>query len=240
MGEVRKFSGLLSYYRRYIKHFSIIAKPLYDLLKGPDEKRHLSRTQRDGGKTAKQRGQQSSREPVKWTSSCQEALEQLITAITNPPVMAYPNYSELFILHTDASEQGLGGLLYQKQDGKLRVIAYGFRTLTAVERNYHLHSSTLEFLVLKWSITEQFRDYVYYAPHFTVYTDNNPLTYVLTFARLNATGHRRVAELSDFNFTVKYRPGTANRDADALSRMPFEKYISECKEEFKPEWIRKS
>ena len=238
VGEVRKLTGLLSYYRRYIKHFSRIAKPLYDLLKGPDEKRHLSRTQRDGGKTAKQRGQQSSREPVKWTSTCQEALEQLITAITNPPVMAYPNYSEPFILHTDASEQGLGGALYQRQDGKLRVIAYGSRTLTAAERNYHLHSSKLEFLALKWSITEQFRDYLYYVPHFTVYTDNNPLTYVLTSARLNATGHRWVAELSDFNFTVKYHPGTANGDADALSRMPIEQYISECKEEVEPEWIK--
>ena len=238
VGEVRKLTGLLSYYRRYIKHFSRIAKPLYDLLKGPDEKVHLSRTQRERGKTAKQRGQQSSREPVKWTSKCQEALEQLITAITNPPVMAYPNYSEPFILHTDASEQGLGGALYQRQDGKLRVIAYGSRTLTAAERNYHLHSSKLEFLALKWAITEQFRDYLYYAPHFTVYTDNNPLTYVLTSSRLNATGHRWVAELSDFNFTVKHRPGTANRDADALSRMPIEQYISECKEEVEPEWIK--
>ena len=238
VGEVRKLTGLLSYYRRYIKHFSRIAKPLYDLLKGPDEKGHLSRTQRERGKTAKQRGQQSSREPVKWTSECWEALEQLITAITNPPVMAYPNYSEPFILHTDASEHGLGGALYQRQDGKLRVIAYGSRTLTAAERNYHLHSSKLEFLALKWAITEQFRDYLYYAPHFTVYTDNNPLTYVLTSARLNATGHRWVAELSDFNFTVKYRPGTANRDADALSRMPMEQYICECKEEVEPEWIK--
>ena len=74
--------------------------------------------------------------------------------------MAYSNYSEPFVLHTDASEKGLGGALYQRQDGKLRVIAYGSRTLTA----------------------EQFRDYLYYAPHFTVYTDNNPLTYVLTSA----------------------------------------------------------
>ena len=219
-------------------NFSRIAKPLYDLLKGPDEKGHLSRTQRERGKTAKQRGQQSSREPVKWTSECLEALEQLITAITNPPVMAYPNYSEPFILHTDASEHGLGGALYHRQDGKLRVIAYGSRTLTAAERNYHLHSSKLEFLALKWAITEQFRDYLYYAPHFTVYTNNNPLTYVLTSARLNATGHRWVAELSDFNFTVKYRPGTANRDADALSRMPMEQYICECKEEVEPEWIK--
>ena len=238
LGEVRKLTGLLSYYRRYIKHFSRIAKPLYDLLKGPDEKGHLSRTQRERGKTAKQRGQQSYREPVKWTSECREALEQLITAITNPPVMAYPNYSEPFILHTDASEHGLGGALYQRQDGKLRVIAYGSRTVTAAERNYHLHSSKLEFLALKWAITEQFRDYLYYAPHFTVYTDNNPLTYVLTSARLNATGHRWVAELSDFNFTVKCRPGTANRDADALSRMPMEQYICECKEEVEPESIK--
>lgn len=152
--------------------------------------------------------------------------------------MTYPNYSEPFILHTDASEQGLGGALYQRQDGKLRVIAYGSRTLTAAERNYHLHSSKLEFLALKWSITEQFRDYLYCAPHFTVYTDNNPLTYVLTSARLNATGHCWVAELSDFSFTVKYRSGTANRDADALSRIPIEQYISECKEEVEPEWIK--
>ena len=65
VGEVRILTGLLSYYRRYIKHFSRIAKPLYDLLKGPDEKGHLSRTQKETGKTAKQRGQQSSREPVK-------------------------------------------------------------------------------------------------------------------------------------------------------------------------------
>ena len=152
--------------------------------------------------------------------------------------MAYPNYSEPSILHTDASEHGLGGALYQRQDGKLRVIDYGSRTLTAAERNYHLHSSKLEFSALKWAITEQFRDYLYFAPHLTVYTDNNPLTYVLTSARLNATGHRGVAELSDFNFTVKYRTGTANRDADALSRMPMEQYISECKEEFEPEWIK--
>ena len=57
--------------------------------------------------------------------------------------MAYPNYSEPFILHTDASEQGLDGALYQRQDGKLGVIAYGSRTLTAAERNYHPHSSKI-------------------------------------------------------------------------------------------------
>ena len=116
--------------------------------------------------------------------------------------------------------------------------AYGSCALTAAERNYHLHSSKLEFLALKWAITEQFRDYLYYAPHFTLFTDNNPLTYVLTTAKLNATGHRWVAELADFHFTIKYRPGTANQDADALSRMPMDQYMDMCTEEVEPDWIK--
>ena len=88
----------------------------------------------------------------------------------------------------------------------------------------------MEFLALKWSITEQFRDYLYYSPKFVVYTDNNPLTYVLSTAKLNATGLRWVGELSDFNFEVKYRPGKVNIDADTLSRIPgdFQKYMESC------------
>ncbi len=89
-----------------------------------------------------------------------------------------------------------------------------------MQRNYHLHSGKLEFLALKWAITEKFRDYLYYAPTFTVYSDNNPLTYVLSSAKLNATGCRWVAELADFHFTIRYRPGKENVDADSLSRMP--------------------
>ena len=66
---------------------------------------------------------------------------------------------------------------------------------------------------------------------FTVYKDINPLTYVLTTAKLNATGNRGVAELSDFHFTVNCRPGTANRDADSLFR-------NSCTEQVDPEWIK--
>jgi hypothetical protein len=101
----------------------------------------------------------------------------------------------------------LGAVLYQEQNRKLRVIAYGSRTLTAAEKNYHLHSGKLEFLAMKWAICEQFRDYLYYAPSFVVFTDNNPLTYVLSAAKLNATGLRCVGELAEFNFTIRYRPG---------------------------------
>jgi len=72
---------------------------------------------------------------------------------------------------------------------------------------------------LKWSITEKFHDYLY-GHEFSVLTDNNPLTYVLTTAKLDATGHRWLAALSAYNFTIKYRPGKLNTDADVLSRLP--------------------
>ena len=69
-------------------------------------------------------------------------------------------------------------------------------------------------------------------PDFIVCTDSNPLTYVLTTAKLNAIGHRWVSELADFSFTIKYRPGHANKDADALSRLPMDidSYMKLCTE----------
>ena len=66
------------------------------------------------------------------------------------------------------------------------------------------------------------KDYLHGAPHFVVKTDNNPLTYVLTTAKLDATGHRWLAALAAFNFEIQYISGFVNRDADALSRFPFE------------------
>ncbi|CAB4024346.1 Hypothetical predicted protein [Paramuricea clavata] len=101
--------------------------------------------------------------------------------------MAYPEPNSRYVLHTDASESGLGAVLYQEQNRKLRVIPYGSRTLTAAEKNYHLHSGKLEFLAMKWAICEQFRDYLYYAPSFVVFTNNNPLTYVLSTAKLDSS-----------------------------------------------------
>lgn len=71
---------------------------------------------------------------------------------------------------------------------------------------------------MKWAIREKFSDYLY--GHFAVYTDNNPFTYVLSTARLGATGHRWLAALASYDFSIKYRPGVNNADADALSRPP--------------------
>lgn len=235
VGEVRKVTGFLGYFRSYIQDFSRIARPIYELLQTkPGQIPTPTR-----GKGSK-RPQLSSREPIEWTIEHQRALEQLVDLLTNPPVLAYPDFNLPFRLHTDASDQGLGAVLYQQQNGKLRVIGYGSRTLSAAERNYHLHSGKLEFLALKWAVCEKFRDYLYYAPHFTIYTDNNPLTYVMSTAKLNAVGHRWVGELADFRFDVKYRPGKSNIDADTLSRLPLdiEKYEMTCTEELSNEAVR--
>lgn len=99
------------------------------------------------------------------------------------------------------------------------MISFASRTLSPAEKNYH--SNRLEFLALKWAITEKFADYLKYGPLFIVYTDNNPLTYVNSSAKLNAVGLRWVADLAEFSFSLKYRPGKQNNDADYLSRHPF-------------------
>ena len=91
--------------------------------------------------------------------------------------------------------------------------------LSKSEKKYH--SSKLEFLALKWAITEQFHEYLY-SGTFKVHSDNNPLTYVSTTAKLDATGQRWVAALANNNFKIIYRSGKQNIDADALSRIPWE------------------
>lgn len=235
VGDVIRLLGFLSYYRSYSQDFSRIAKPLYELLK---VKPGLSTVQLHHTKS---KGPQlSSKAPVVWISEHQGALEHLLSRLTNPPVLAYPDFSLPFQLHTDASEHGLGAVLYQHQDCKLRVIGYGSRMLTLAERNYHLHSGKLEFLALKWAVYEKFRDYLYYAPSFTIYTDNNLLTYVMSSAKLNTVGHRWVGELSDFRFEIKYRPGKTNIDADTLSHMPLniDKYVKECTVELSQEVVQ--
>ena len=162
---------------------------------------------------------------IEWTEAANSAFETLKELCTSTPILAYPDYQLPFILHTDSSSEGLGAVLYQKQEGKLRVIAHASRSVSKTEANYPAHK--LEFLALKWAVCEKFHEYLYGAKTFDIYTDNNPLTYVLTSAKLDACGQMWVAKLANYNFTIRYKCGQSNVEADALSRISWPEVLSD-------------
>ena len=110
-------------------------------------------------------------------------------------------------------------LTQEDDDGNYRVISYASRMLKPYERSMRKYSSAkLELLALKWAICDKFRDYLI-GSHFTVLTDNNPLTYVRT-SRLGTAQIRWLSDLMLFDFEIKYRAGKSNQAADALSQRP--------------------
>ncbi|XP_063784361.1 uncharacterized protein LOC134933234 [Pseudophryne corroboree] len=213
--ELRSFLGFCGYYRKFVPQYAALAKPLTDLTKGyPPVKMRLPQNRLD-----RERLYYKPQEPFRerWTVQCVEAFNNLKDSLTKSPVLAYVQPELPYEVHIDASFDGLGGVLYQVHDQQLRPIAYISRGLSNSEKNYPVHK--LEFLALKWAVSEKFHDYLY-GVQFTVQTDNNPLTYIQSSAKLDATGHRWLAALTNYDFTIKYRPGANNQDADALSRLP--------------------
>ncbi|KAL2087111.1 hypothetical protein ACEWY4_018170 [Coilia grayii] len=210
LAELRSFFGFASYYRRFVKGFSKLAAPLHQLvgtLSGPRRK----------GKTP----------PVPlasaWDDECEQAFQSLKQKLTTAPVLAYADFKKPFILEVDASHGGLGAVLSQEYEGKVRPVAFASRGLRPAERNMENYSSMkLELLAVKWAVTDKFREYLL-GNHFTILTDNNPLSHLQT-AKLGATEQQWASQLSSFNFTIKYRPGKSNQNADALSRQYLERF----------------
>ena len=139
--DVRKFLGFAGYYRRFFKGFAAIVRPLYDLIVGYSTTKSTKKTS------------------FKCEEPQQNAFRTVIDRLSNPPILAYAYYRKPFKRHMDASGNGLGAVLYQQQDGLNRVIAYASRSLKHAERNYPAHK--LEFLALKWTITDKFHDKLY-------------------------------------------------------------------------------
>ena len=138
-------------------------------------------------------------------------------ACMHSPVLAFADYTKDFLLETDASKEGLGAVLSQKQeDGWFHWVAYGSQVLNTHEKNYH--SMKLTFLALKWAVTEHFKEYLLYQA-FLVKTDNNPLTYIMSTPNLDATGHHWVSDLAKYDFWLEYQKGRDNAVADALSQV---------------------
>lgn len=121
---VRRFLGMASYYRRFIRHFAKLAEPLH----------HLT------GKDV----------PFQWTPACQEAFDALKAKLTVAPVLAYPAFDQDFVLETDASIHGLGAVLSQCFDGKSHPVAYASRALSRAEKNYSI--TELETLAVVWAV----------------------------------------------------------------------------------------
>nr|KAG5695484.1 hypothetical protein BaRGS_011326 [Batillaria attramentaria] len=161
--DLRSFLGFAGYYRRFVEGYAKIAGPLHALANM----------------------QQSKRKPLTlsehWREEHQTAFDILKDALCGGQVLAFADFTHPFILETDASFEGIGAILSQKQaDGTTRAIAYASRRLRPTEKNEANYSSfKLEMLALKWAVTERFRSYLLGA-HFEVYTDNNPLAHFKT------------------------------------------------------------
>ena len=155
--EIRRFTSMTGFFRQFIKGYSKIAKPLNDLLEGEASKLKT--------------------EEVELSPEALKGSEELKLRCMTASVLVFADFKKPFRLETDASKEGLGAMLLQESDdGQYHPVAFTSRELKEGEPKYH--SSKLEFLALKWAVTEQFREYLQYQP-FTVCTDNNPLTYIL-------------------------------------------------------------
>ena len=180
--EVHSFFGLVGHYMRFIKGFACIAQPSSE---------HLARE-----------GACRKSEKVSVTEDALRAFKALKQACMTAPILAFADYNKPFLLETDASKDGLGGVLSQKQaDGWYHPIAYGSRALMPHEKNYH--STKLKFLALKCTVTEHFKEYLPYQS-FLVRMDNNQLTYIMSTPNLDVMGHQRVGALVQFNFELEY------------------------------------
>ena len=189
--EVKQFIGLANYYRRFIPGYASIAEPLHQLLRKNSKGFH-------------------------WTEACDSSFNTLKSKLTSPPVLAYPRFTDTFIVATDASDVAVGGVLSQVQDGHERVLAYWSRQLQKAERHY----STIEREALAIvSAVKEFYPYLYGFP-FRLLTDHNPLTSLKGMKDTGGRLTRWLLFLQQFNFTVEYKKGVSHTNADALSRRP--------------------
>ena len=188
--EVRSFLGLASYYRRYIKSFADIARPLHRLT---EKKRQFT-----------------------WDDNCEEAFNELKRKLTTSPILAYPTTGGEFILDTDASDSGIGAVLSQVQDGTERVVGYASRALSKPERNYCVTRRELLAVV---HFVKNFRQYLY-GQKFTIRTDHGALRWLLNFKDPEGQIARWIQVLGEYDFHIIHRAGRSHANADSMSRLP--------------------
>ncbi|HVW99997.1 MAG TPA: reverse transcriptase family protein, partial [Candidatus Babeliaceae bacterium] len=192
VNEVRMVTGLFNFYRNFIPKFATRCAPL-DKLKRSDVN-------------------------FEWGKEQQTAFDDLKQALMAYPVLRLPDMSKDFILDTDASTIGIGGILQQQDEAtkKNYVVSYYSRKINDAEKK--LGITDLEALALRDSISK-FRKYLI-GKKFTVYTDHISLTYLQKLSNLSGKLGRVSLELQSFDFEIKYKPGIQHVNVDCLSRMP--------------------
>ena len=186
--ELQSFLGLASYYRRFVKIFAHIASPLHAL-------------------------SNKGKEWV-WTAECNEAFFDLKKKLVSAPILAMPDFSQHFILDTDASGEGLGAVLSQCREGQECVVAYASRSLSRTEKQYC--ATRRELLALVWA-SRHFRPYLY-GRKFIVRTDHHALRWLHNFKEPAGQVARWLEQLAEFDYEVVHRQGKQHTNADALSR----------------------
>ena len=187
------FLGATNYLRKFVPNFSQKAVPLYRLTR--------------------------KNTPFTWFKACQDAFETLKLAIASSPVLGHIKQREPFWVETDASDFAVGCVLSQGDpEGDLQPCAYYSRSLTDAERNYCIYEK--ELLAIKVAL-ETWRPYLEGSPHcITVMTDHKGLEFLSSANVMNQRHARWHLFFRRFDFIIKYRPGSTNSLADALSRRP--------------------
>ena len=186
---IRQFLGHAGFYRRFIKDFSKIAKPLYKLLE-KDSK-------------------------FVWEEDCQKSFEELKFHLTTAPIVRAPNWQLPFEVMCDASDLAIGAVLGQREDGKPHVVYYASKTLNEAQRNYT--TTEKELLAVVYAL-DKFRAYLVGAD-IVIFTDHSALKYLLTKQNAKARLIRWVLLLQEFNLQIKDKKGVENVVADHLSRL---------------------
>jgi hypothetical protein len=187
---VRSFLGLTGYYRKYIKGYSNLAGPLFEL------------TRKDT--------------VFAWNEKCEQAYQALKAALVDAPVLTRPDFRRTFWLNVDWSPRGVGAVLSQKEGKFEKVVAYASKSLTDTQKRFHPMEG--ECYALIWGIMH-FRQYLH-MKHFILRTDHKPLEWLATISDTHGRRGRWVGMLQDFSFKIVHRPGLRHMNADTLSRNP--------------------
>ena len=214
VADVRVFLGKTGYYRRFLRDYARRAKPLSDLLGGDFSDKGAAVS---AGGTSRRKMEENT--PVEATEERLAAFEDLKLALTEHPVLAYPQFDSgsPFILDTDWSRRHntVGGVLSQVQDGQERVIAYGARKLNAAAKNYSSHKGELNGIIIFLKLWK----YYLQPAKFKLRVDNAALTWIKSMEEPPQMISRWLERLGSYDFEVEHRAGVKHGNADALSRL---------------------